>query len=164
MGIDLKSYFKSYYGIVSNPLNLTFVPTATPTLTHTPFETLVLELRSEKTEPAAPRPRPGSRPATQRQARGGPQTLREKLCRRTEWTARLMVCVSSCCSERLRDVQILSFSLYSTLDRVVCYSALHLSFPFFVSFFLSFSSHLLAPNQHPPPKSNYLCNFLTSTQ
>lgn len=31
MGIDLKSYFKIYYGIVSNPLNLAFVPTATPT-------------------------------------------------------------------------------------------------------------------------------------
>lgn len=59
MGIDLKSYFKSYYGIVSNPLNLTFIPTATPTLTHKPFETLVLELHSEKTvSQQPPRPRP----------------------------------------------------------------------------------------------------------
>lgn len=44
MGIDLKSYFKSYYGIVSNPLNLTFVPTATPVPDTKTFEKQVLEV------------------------------------------------------------------------------------------------------------------------
>lgn len=49
MGIDLKSYFKSYYRIVSNPSKPHLRPYCRPNTRHTkPFEKLVLGVRSKK--------------------------------------------------------------------------------------------------------------------